>query len=144
MNLEKTKMKNSKKIIQTHLAPTAIGSYSQAIQVSNTLYLSGQIPLDPVTMLLVEGDITAQITRVFENLKQVTIAAGGDLNDIVKLTVYLIDLSHITLVNELMENFFERPFPARTSIQISALPKNSSVEIDAIMVLPNYTKDADQ
>jgi len=125
-----------KKEIQTDKAPAAIGSYSQAIQVDNTIYLSGQIPLQPETMSVIEGDINAQIKQIFENLKQVTKAAGGSLDSIVKLTVYLIDINHLVNVNEIMLHYFKKPFPARTSIQVSALPKNVAIEIDAIMVMP--------
>lgn len=122
-------------VITTETAPAAIGSYSQAIKAGNTIYLSGQIPLDPETMTIVEGGINAQVERVFENLQNVVVAAGGNMNAIAKLTVYLMDLSHITVVNEAIKNYFQQPYPARTSIQVAGLPKNSAVEIDAIMVL---------
>jgi reactive intermediate/imine deaminase len=121
--------------IHTPKAPTAIGSYSQAIRAGNTIYLSGQIPLDPETQTLVQGDITTQITRVFENMKMVAEAANSSLDAVVKLTVYLMDLSHITSVNEIMASYFKTPFPARTTIQVAALPKQAQVEVEAILVV---------
>jgi reactive intermediate/imine deaminase len=121
--------------IETKKAPAAIGSYSQAVKAGHTIYLSGQIPLNPETMTLVEGGILAEATQVFDNLKAVTEAAGGNLNDIVKLTVFLTHLPDLVVVNELMLRYFKTPFPARTSIQVSALPKGVAIEIDAIMVL---------
>jgi reactive intermediate/imine deaminase len=124
-----------RQIIETKKAPAAIGSYSQAIKAGSTIYLSGQIPLDPETMTLVEGGIVAEATQIFENLKAVTEAAGGGLNDVVKLTVFLTHLPDLAAVNELMQRYFKTPFPARTSIQVSALPKGVAIEIDAIMVL---------
>ncbi len=123
-----------KKIIQTNEAPEAIGCYSQAIQSGNIVYLSGQIPLDPVSMIMVSG-IHSQIHRVFNNLKAVAEAAGGSLDHIVKLTVYLTDISSLAKVNELMEAYFTKPYPARTSFAVAALPKNALVEVDAIMVM---------
>jgi reactive intermediate/imine deaminase len=123
----------SKKIIHTHNAPQAIGTYSQAVKVNHTVYLSGQIPLVPATMTMVEGDITAQITQVFENLQAVAHAAGGELNDIVKLNVFLTDLSHFPIVNEIMGRYFHEPYPARAAIGVAALPKNAGVEMDGIM-----------
>jgi reactive intermediate/imine deaminase len=117
--------------IETKKAPAAIGSYSQAVKAGHTIYLSGQIPLNPETMALVEGGILAEATQVFD----VTEAAGGNLNDIVKLTVFLTHLPDLVVVNELMLRYFKTPFPARTSIQVSALPKGVAIEIDAIMVL---------
>jgi len=125
----------TKTIIQTLDAPQAIGTYSQAVRVDRTVYLSGQIPLNPETMLLVDGDITAQITRVFENLKAVALAAEGDFSDIVKLNVFLTDLTHFPIVNEIMGQYFDEPYPARAAIGVAALPKGSGVEMDAIMVL---------
>ena len=125
----------SKSIIHTHLAPQAIGTYSQAVKVGGTVYLSGQIPLVPDTMTLIEGDITAQITQVFENLKAVAHAAGGDLSDIVKLNVFLTDLSHFSIVNEIMGHYFNQPYPARAAIGVAALPKGAQVEMDGIMEL---------
>ena len=124
----------SKFVIETAAAPRAIGAYSQAVRVGQTLYLSGQIPLVPATMELVGGDIRAQISQVFENLQAVATAAGGNLNDIVKLTVYLTDLANFPAVNELMAEYFTAPYPARATVQISALPKGALVEIDAILV----------
>lgn len=124
-------MKNA---IQSKNAPEAIGCYSQAIQAGNTVYLSGQIPLDPTTMMLVSG-IHSQINRVFENLKAVVTAAGGQLDQIVKLTVYLTDMNALKILNDVMPNFFQAPYPARTTIAVSALPKNALVEVEAILVL---------
>lgn len=123
-----------KKEIITQSAPQAIGSYSQAVTVGNTVYLSGQIPLSPTTMTMVEGDIKAQITQVFENLKAVAVASGANLDAIVKLTVYLTDITHLQCVNEIMDSYFNKPYPARTSFVVVALPKNALVEIDAILV----------
>jgi reactive intermediate/imine deaminase len=125
----------TKTIISTDQAPQAIGTYSQAVKVGQTVYLSGQIPLVPESMTLVEGDISAQITQVFNNLKAVAIAAGGDLSDIVKLNVFLTDLSHFPIVNEIMGNYFPEPYPARAAIGVAALPKAAAVEMDAIMHL---------
>jgi reactive intermediate/imine deaminase len=122
-------------IITTDQAPQAIGIYSQAVKVGNTIYLSGQIPLDPATMQLVEGDMRSQIVRVFENLKAIATAAGGSLADIVKLTVYLTDLNHFPLVNEVMAAYFKEPYPARAAVGVSQLPKGVTVEMDAIMVI---------
>ena len=122
--------------IETAEAPQAIGTYSQAVKVGNTVYLSGQIPLDPKTMTLVEGDIATQVTRVFENLRAVARAAGGDLAHAVKLTCYLTDLDHFPVVNEVMSRFIEPPYPARAVVGVAALPKGAQVEIDAILVLP--------
>jgi reactive intermediate/imine deaminase len=125
----------TKEIIQTNKAPKAIGTYSQAVKVDHTIYLSGQIPLVPETMTIVEGDITAQITQVFDNLKAVAEATGGDLSDIVKLNVFLTDLSNFPLVNEIMGRYFQEPYPARAAVGVAALPKNAGVEMDAIMFL---------
>lgn len=125
----------SKQIIHSHHAPVAIGAYSQAVKVGNTVYLSGQIPLDAATMTLVEGSMDAQIRRVFDNLSAVAEAAEGSLNDIVKLNVFLTDLSHFALVNEIMAGYFNDPFPARAVIGVASLPRGASVEIDAVMVL---------
>jgi reactive intermediate/imine deaminase len=127
--------KMTKEIIQTNKAPKAIGTYSQAVKIDRTVYLSGQIPLVPETMTIVDGDITAQITQVFENLKAVAAAAGGDLSDIVKLNVFLTDLSNFLLVNEIMGHYFQEPYPARAAIGVAALPKNVGVEIDGVMFL---------
>jgi len=125
----------SKEIIETKLAPQAIGTYSQAVKVDHTVYLSGQIPLVPATMTIVDGDITAQITQVFDNLQAVAQAAGGDLADIVKLNVFLTDLSNFPLVNEIMGRYFEAPYPARAVVGVAALPKGVGVEMDAVMFL---------
>jgi reactive intermediate/imine deaminase len=123
-----------KSIISTANAPAAIGPYSQAVRVGNTVYLSGQIPLDPKTMQIVEG-IDAQIKRVFDNLDAVCVAAGGSLHDIVKLTIYMIDLGHFAKVNEIMVTYFHEPYPARAAIGVAALPRGSQIEMDAVMVL---------
>jgi reactive intermediate/imine deaminase len=125
----------TKEIIHTNQAPQAIGTYSQAVRVDRTVYLSGQIPLVPETMMLIDGDIAAQITQVFDNLKAVAEAAGGDLGDIVKLNVFLTDLSHFPIVNEIMGLYFQEPYPARAAIGVAALPKGAGVEMDAIMCL---------
>ena len=124
-----------KTIIETLNAPQAIGTYSQAVKVDRTVYLSGQIPLDPETMTIVEGDISAQIIRVFENLKAVAEAAGGDFSDVAKLNVYLTDLANFPIVNEIMARYFTEPYPARAAVGVAALPKEAQVEMDAIMVL---------
>ena len=121
--------------ITTDDAPAAIGTYSQAVRVGPTVYLSGQIPLDPVTMQLVDGPIERQIRRVFDNLRAVAQAAGGELADIVKLTVYLTDLAHFPDVNAVMAEYFAEPYPARAAIGVASLPRGAGVEVDAIMVL---------
>ncbi|MBA3661655.1 MAG: RidA family protein [Gammaproteobacteria bacterium] len=126
---------NTKKIIFTEGAPRAIGPYSQAVQCGNTVYLSGQIPLDPMTMKVVEGHVQNQALQVFKNLKAVCEAAGGDLSSIAKLTIFLVDLSHFNTVNEVMGEFFKEPYPARSTIQVTALPKAVLIEIEAIMVV---------
>lgn len=125
----------SKTIISTDQAPRAIGTYSQAVRVGDTVWLSGQIPLDPATMELVGGDMRAQIVRVFENLRAVAVAAGGSLDDVVKLNVYLTDLSHFPLVNEVMAEYFTEPWPARAALGVAALPKGAGVEMDAVLHL---------
>ena len=125
----------TKSIISTDKAPEAIGTYSQAVRAGNTVYLSGQIPLDPTTMTLVEGSIRPQVHRVFRNLQAVAEAAGGNLADVVKLNVFLTDLTHFAAVNEVMAEYFQEPYPARAAIGVAALPKGASVEMDAIMVL---------
>ncbi len=124
-----------KQTIQTDQAPKAIGTYSQAIQAGNTVYLSGQIPLLPETMELVTGDMRAQIARVFDNLGAVAAAGGGSLADVVKLNVYLTDLAHFPLVNEVMAQYFRAPYPARAAVGVAALPKGAAVEMDAILIL---------
>ena len=123
-----------KQKIHTNLAPAAIGPYSQAIRVGDTVYLSGQIPLDPQSMMLVANDIKRQATQAFMNLQAVAIAAKGDLSKVVKLTIYLIDLKHFAVVNEVITQFFQEPYPARATIQVSALPKEALIEVDAVMV----------
>lgn len=125
-----------KEIINTDKAPQAIGTYSQAVRADRTVYLSGQIPLSPKTMTLVDGDIKAQIVQVFENLQAVAEATGGTFADFVKLNVYLTDLAHFPLVNEVMGHYFQEPYPARAAIGVAALPKGALVEIDGIMCLP--------
>lgn len=121
--------------IASDRAPAAIGPYSQAIRAGNTLYLSGQIPLDPATGELVAGDIEAQAVRVFENLKAVAEAAGGSLLRAVKVTIYLTDLTHFATVNTIMARYFEQPYPARATIGVAALPRGAAVEADAVLVL---------
>jgi reactive intermediate/imine deaminase len=121
--------------IHTPRAPAAIGPYSQAIRAGNTVYLSGQIPLDPVTMEIVKGDIRAQIHRVFDNLAAVAEASGGSLANAVRLTVYLTDLANFPIVNEIMAKYCEQPFPARAAIGVAQLPRGAAVEIDGILVL---------
>lgn len=125
----------SRSIIATELAPAAIGPYSQAVRAGNTVYFSGQIPLDPATGALVEGDITAQTRRVFDNLMAVATAAGGSLAHIVRVGIYVTDLSNFAAVNAVMADYFQQPYPARSTIEVSALPKAAQVEVDAIMVL---------
>ena len=125
----------AREIIKTDKAPQAIGPYSQAVKIGNTVYLSGQIPLQPRTMELVDGDMRAQIVQVFDNLSAVAEAAGGNLGDIAKLNVFLTDLSHFPLVNEVMAEYFKEPWPARAAIGVAALPKGAYVEMDAVMEL---------
>ncbi len=126
---------SKREIISTDKAPQAIGTYSQAVKCGSTVYLSGQIPLDPATMELVEGDMEASIVRVFENLKAVCEAAGGSMQDIAKLNIFLIDLSHFALVNEVMARYFEQPYPARAALAVASLPKGAPVEMDGVMEL---------
>ncbi len=121
--------------IHSDQAPEAIGTYSQAVKVNNTVYLSGQIPLDPQTMTLVSGDFAAQAEQVFNNLRAVCQAAGGDLQNIVKLNIYLTDLANFPVVNEVMARYFDEPYPARAAIGISELPKGALVEADGVMVV---------
>ncbi len=125
----------AKQPIHTAAAPAAIGTYSQAIRAGNTVYLSGQIPLDPKTMQLVSGDIRAEIKRVFDNLAAVAKAAGGTLDDAVKVNVYLTDLKNFALVNEVMTEYFKEPYPARAAIGVAQLPRGAAVEVDAVLVL---------
>ncbi len=124
-----------KTVIHTALAPEAIGTYSQAIKVDQTVYLSGQIPLVSETMVLISDDIGEQIEQVLKNLTAVAQAAGGELKDIVKLNIFLTDMADFPVVNEKMDRFFSQPYPARAAIGVAALPKNSRVEMDAVMVL---------
>jgi reactive intermediate/imine deaminase len=125
----------SRGIIKTDQAPGAIGAYSQAVRVGDTVYLSGQIPLDPTTMQLVEGGMEAQIRRVFDNLTAVARASGGSLADTVKLNVFLTDLGYFALVNQIMAEYFQEPYPARAVIGVAALPRGAQVEIDAVLAL---------
>ncbi|MFE8071316.1 RidA family protein [Marinobacteraceae bacterium S3BR75-40.1] len=125
----------NKSVIKTEDAPQAIGTYSQAVKAGDTVYLSGQIPLDPATMELVPGDIKAQIQQVFQNLKAVCEASGGTIQDIVKLNIFLTDMGDFATVNEIMATVFEEPYPARAAIGVAALPKGAQVEMDAIMVI---------
>ena len=125
----------SRNIIATEQAPAAIGPYSQAVHAGNTVYFSGQIPLDPATGVLVEGDISAQTRRVFDNLSAVAQAAGGSLAQIVRVGIYVTDLANFATVNAVMAEYFQTPYPARSTIEVSGLPKAAQVEIDAVMVL---------
>ena len=125
----------SRQIIHTERAPQAIGTYSQAVRVDNTVYLSGQVPLDPATMQLVTGDIEAQIRRVFENLKAVAEAAGGSLAQAVKMNVYLTDLAHFAKVNEVMAAYCAQPYPARAAVGVAQLPRVAQVEIECVLHL---------
>lgn len=125
----------SRSIIATDQAPAAIGPYSQAVRAGNTVYFSGQIPLDPATGALVQGDIRTQTRRVFDNLAAVAAAAGGSLAQIVRVGIYVTDLAHFGEVNAVMAEYFEAPYPARSTIEVSALPKEAQVEVDAVMVL---------
>lgn len=125
----------SKQTIHTDLAPAAVGTYSQAVKVGNFVFLSGQIPLVPETMDVVDGDFTARARQVFENLKAVAEEAGGSLNDAVKLTIFLTDLDNFAAVNEIMAEYCDEPYPARAAVQVSALPKGVDVEADAILAI---------
>jgi reactive intermediate/imine deaminase len=124
-----------RKVIHTDKAPHAIGTYSQAVRVGDSVYLSGQIPLVPETMEMVEGNMEAHVRRVFDNLSAVAAAAGGSLADIVKLNIFLTDLAHFPLVNQVMADYFQEPYPARAAVGVAELPKDAQVEMDAIMVL---------
>lgn len=124
----------NKQIIQTPDAPAAIGTYSQAVRVGDTVYLSGQIGLDPASMQMVEG-IEAQIHRVFQNLRAVTVAAGGSMSDVVKLNIFLTNLGNFAKVNEIMATYFEQPYPARAAVGVASLPRGALVEADGVMVL---------
>ncbi len=125
----------AREIIQTDKAPQAIGTYSQAVKVGTTVYMSGQIPLVPETMAMVEGEMEAQIRRVFDNLQAVAEAAGGSLQDVAKLNIFLTDLSHFALVNQVMADYFQQPYPARAAIGVASLPKDAAVEMDAVLEL---------
>lgn len=124
----------SRSIVATDKAPKAIGPYSQAVQVGNTLYTSGQIPLDPATGELVAGDITAQAKRVFENLRAVVEAAGASFNDVARVGIYLTDLGNFAAVNAVMAEYFQEPYPARSTIGVAALPRGAQVEVDLVLV----------
>ncbi|HVK98681.1 MAG TPA: RidA family protein [Dongiaceae bacterium] len=126
---------SKRQIISTDKAPKAIGTYSQAVKVGNTVYLSGQIPLDPATMAMVDHSMEASITRVFDNLKAVAEAAGGSLQDVAKLNIFLTDLNHFALVNEVMARYFQQPYPARAAIGVASLPKGAQVEMDCVLEL---------
>lgn len=128
-------MSKQRTIVSTDLAPAAIGPYSQAVKVGDTVYLSGQIALDPVSMKLLEGDASAQAVQVFKNLAAVAAAAGGDLNDAVKVNISLTDLGDFASVNEVMKQFFREPYPARACVQVAALPRGAAVEIEIILEL---------
>jgi reactive intermediate/imine deaminase len=130
---EKGEREVDREIIRTPRAPGAIGTYSQAVRVGDVVYLSGQVPLDPATMELVAGDFEASAVRVFENLKAVAEAAGGSLNDVVKLNIYMIDLANFATVNAVMARYFSEPYPARAAVQVAALPKGAAIEADGIM-----------
>ena len=125
----------SREIIKTDQAPQAIGTYSQAVKVGSTVYLSGQIALDPQTMTMVDGDTEAEIRRVLDNLRAVARAAGGGLDDMAKLNVYLVDLASFGTVNEIMAEYFQEPFPARAAIGVASLPRNAGVEMDGVLEL---------
>jgi reactive intermediate/imine deaminase len=125
----------SKQIISTSDAPAAIGVYSQAVRVGNTIWVSGQIPLDPKTKELVQGDVEAQVRQVFENLKAIVAAAGASFDDVVKATVFLIDLSHFGLVNKVMAEYFREPYPARAAVGVAALPRGAQIEVECIVAL---------
>ena len=125
-----------KKVIQSGDAPAAIGPYSQAVQVGSTLYMSGQIPLDPKTMQIVDGGIEAQAKQVFANLRAVAAASGATLNDVVKLTILLTDLSEFAKVNDVMATHFDAPYPARATYQVAALPRGAKIEVEAVLAVP--------
>jgi reactive intermediate/imine deaminase len=125
----------SRTIISTSAAPQAIGTYSQAVKCGNTVYVSGQIPLDPATGQLVTGEMEAQIRRVFENLKAIVTASGGNFSHVAKLNVFLTDLGHFQLVNKVMSEYFHEPYPARAALGVAALPKGAGVEMDCIVEL---------
>jgi len=124
-----------KQIIATQNAPAAIGTYSQAVRAGNTLWVSGQIPLDPATKELVTGDVEAQIRRVFENLKGIVQAAGASFDDVVKVNVFLVDLKHFALLNQIMAEYFREPYPARAAVGVASLPRGAQVEMECIVAL---------
>lgn len=124
-----------KSIISTDKAPSAIGTYSQAVKVNNTVYISGQIPLVPETMTVIEGGFAEQTEQVFRNLSAICEAAGGSINDMVKVNIFMADLSNFAVVNEIMAKYFQQPYPARAALQISKLPKDVDIEIDGVMEL---------
>ncbi len=126
---------SKKQIIATTNAPAAIGTYSQAVRAGNTLWVSGQIPLDPATKELVGGDMEAQVRRVFENLKAIVTAAGASFDDVVKVTVFLVDLGHFALVNKIMAEYFREPYPARAAVGVASLPRGAQVEMECIVAL---------
>lgn len=128
-----------KSIINTENAPSAIGTYSQAVKVNNTVYLSGQIPLIPESMEVVSDDFAEQTHQVFKNLVAVCQAAGGNINDMVKVNIFMMDLANFATVNEVMSQYFEQPYPARAAVQVSRLPKDVQIEIDGVMELPNVS-----
>jgi reactive intermediate/imine deaminase len=123
----------TREVISTDAAPKAIGTYSQAIRTGHTVYVSGQIPLDPATGELVGGEMEAQVRRVFENLRAIAVAAGGTLGSVVKLNVYLLDLAHFQLVNRVMAEYVPQPYPARAAVGVAALPRGAAVEIDCVL-----------
>jgi len=128
---------SDKQVISTPHAPAAIGPYSQAVKAGNIVYMSGQIPLDPGTMEIVSGGIEAQTRRVLDNLAAVAAEAGGSLDDCIKLTIYMTDLTHFGIVNSTMQAYFKAPYPARATIQVAALPRQAEVEIEAVMLTPS-------
>lgn len=125
----------SRTIISTPFAPKAVGTYSQAVKCGTTVYVSGQIPLDPATGDIVKGDMDAQIRRVFDNLKAIVTAAGGDFSQVAKLNVFVTDLGNFALLNQIMAEYFKEPYPARAAIQVAALPKGATVEMDCVVEL---------
>lgn len=128
-------MSSKRQIIHTGDAPAAIGTYSQAVRVGDTVWISGQIPLDPATKELVSGDIETEIRRVFDNLRAIATAAGGTLDDAVKVTIFLTDLAHFAKVNEVMAQYFAQPYPARAAVGVAALPRGARVEIECVLAL---------
>jgi reactive intermediate/imine deaminase len=125
----------SKQIISTTNAPAAIGTYSQATRVGNTIWVSGQIPMDPATKELVKGDMEAQVRRVFENMKAIVLASGASLDEVVKVSIFLIDLAHFALVNKVMAEYFREPYPARAAIGVASLPRGAQIEAECIVAL---------